>query len=91
MLSQMLSYFGKKLQSFQEKKKIWENISSHFDNVFSFIAVIFSIFLQFRQHFRDVTPLMLNFFGMIASDFTSQHFRLFCDKFGPFICENVVF
>jgi hypothetical protein len=33
MLSQILSCFGKKLQSFQEEKKNWENISSHFDTV----------------------------------------------------------
>jgi hypothetical protein len=49
--------FWKKIAKFQEEKKNWENISSHFDTVFSFGAVIFSIFLQFRQHFRNVKPI----------------------------------
>lgn len=52
--------FRKKIA--KRKIYIWENISSHFDNVFSFGAVIFSIFLQFKQPFRNVKPINAKLF-----------------------------
>jgi hypothetical protein len=59
--------------------------------MFLVLGQLFSpFFYNLDNIFKMWSQLMLNFFGMIASDFTSQHFRLFCDKFGPFSDETFV-
>lgn len=55
--------FWKKIAKFSREKLQFRKIFHHiFYNVFSFGAVIFSIFLQFRQHFRNVKPINVKLF-----------------------------
>ncbi len=91
MLSQMMSCFGKKLQSFQEKNYNFGKYFITFFTMFLVLGLLFSPFFYNLDNILEMwSQLMLNFFGMIASDFTSQPFRLFCDKFGPFSDETFV-